>query len=249
MNALLKQIKEVTENAINESSQGDLEEVIDYFKNYISENFLNFSNFQTVRIKTILKPNLAQSVVLEAIKDFNLDSFFKKDIKISTDIFKSSLLNGENFYLKLTQIKNELCLIYICENGDSYLILDEDSKTPIDSQSINDLNLEYFTGRNAKGQLLNRNLQSRRGLSTPIINTKKIMIQYNGNFESYADNFPKYLVLAPCIYNEEHNCQKEEYKNRFSYVMYLTDGDLIDFTNPGNAIIYDNFCINPPDKC
>lgn len=254
MNVILEQIKHLIDDqhGFIEPKKENFDEIIEYFKVKIKKDFFDLDYFDSEKISDIkilddeLKLENAESIIFELMMDTELDNLYKKSHKVSTAIFSPSINNKEGFYIKLTQIRDELFLIYITEGGDNYLIIDENNAIKISNKDVNKLDSIYF-GVNGKSNLLNDNIKQRSGHSITE-NTKVVKIEYS-SFSAYVDDLPDYLVLAPCIYNQKFFGRKAEYVNRYSFVFYLMNNNTIVFTSPGNMKFYDNFCLTPPDQC
>ena len=221
----------------------DLETICSYSRNISDDKYEE--EFTNDKINVI---PIDDAVAQDYLDKFNKYFFFhptlSKTFRIQSTLFKNSIQKLENITLRLIDYNGSFELAYLI-GGEAFLIDYKNDKLTL----LTNLNTHEKNFDDGIGKDLDLNLKTISN-NTKITNTRKIMINYYGNFDNTSDftlSDDTYIYFIPAIIDNHSDTNNHQ----FTLLMFFGDKTMITTNKPPmkikiEKVYYDTFQLCPP---
>ncbi|MCL9804440.1 hypothetical protein NAT51_02835 [Flavobacterium amniphilum] len=200
------------------------------------EPFISTEKFD---LRMPLKYEEAKRYMIKFKKHFALHPQLSKVFHIKSSLLEESIKNNEKVIFRLIQFDESFELAYLA-NGEPLRVDQELDRL----ETINDLSTLEDNFDKKIGKELDKNLHYLSN-GENLNNTRKITINYYGNFDGKDFEDHEYVYLYPALID---NCSKD-CNHQFTFIMFFgdkpSDSGKIESLSPD--IYYDTFQLCPPN--
>ncbi|GEM_PF-2049581 len=200
----------------------------------------------------ILIPQIPDTLAVKYVKKY-AEVFPNQDIFQRGFVMKQSSYNTilresavtKKIKLLLTENNGRLEIIYENPDGEKFLIFDLDNIDEAKYQKMaNSFRSNCYEEMNKAINRLDNNLKE---------NTREIIIPYEDFEKLKPENSSSLIVFLPGVITQDtlnENNMKNQ-KHHFTLIAFTTTliNERTGEIKPDMSVLYDNFCVNPPNNC